>query len=163
GKDVWSLFPRIARGRHVENFRRAMRERQPFTGEMHSAQYGWTEVVVMPMDDGGLGIYFRSARKLKEAQQAAVMSERRLRLLLERATDYALVLMDARGRVEQWLGAAEAITGWSAEEMQGKSVAPLFTEEDRSAKIHARELSIAIQRGRAPDNRWHLRKDGQRF
>src|SRR5690606_5968750 len=56
GKAVWSLFPRIARGRHVEHFRRAMRERQPFTGEMHSAQYGWTEVVVMPMDDGGLGI-----------------------------------------------------------------------------------------------------------
>jgi signal transduction histidine kinase/CheY-like chemotaxis protein len=39
----------------------------------------------------------------------------------------------------------------------------MFTAEDRAAGVPERELGQAATEGRAPDERWHLRKDGSRF
>src|SRR5207248_3105425 len=39
----------------------------------------------------------------------------------------------------------------------------IFTSEDRAAGAPAKELEAARADGRAPDERWHIRKDGTRF
>lgn len=91
------------------------------------------------------------------------LAERRLRLFLEDAKDYALMLLDTDSRVLEWLGAAESITGWSVEEQVGKSFGVLFTPEDRAAGVPERELQTAATTGRAEDTRWHIKKDGSRF
>lgn len=52
-----------------------------------------------------------------------------LRALLE-ASPVAIVELDRRGVVRQWNSAAEALTGWSAEEVIGRRVPPELVEVD---------------------------------
>jgi signal transduction histidine kinase len=39
----------------------------------------------------------------------------------------------------------------------------LFTPEDRAAGVPEQEIKTADEKGRAEDERWHIRKDGSRF
>lgn len=98
-----------------------------------------------------------------EAAAAALANERRLRLFLEDAKDYALLLLDTDSRVVEWLGAAEIITGWSAEERIGEHFGVLFTAEDLAIGRPQQEIQTAIATGRAEDTRWHVKKNGERF
>jgi two-component system CheB/CheR fusion protein len=87
----------------------------------------------------------------------------RLRLVAESSKDFAIVTMDQRGRVTGWNRAAELMFGYKAAEVEGKTLAFIFTPEDRAENMHERELQTAYERGHARDERWHLRKDGSRF
>ncbi|HEV7265302.1 MAG TPA: PAS domain S-box protein [Falsiroseomonas sp.] len=89
-------------------------------------------------------------------------SEERLRLIVEGARDYAIFTMDVQGRIDTWLPGAANVFGWSREEAVGQPVAVTFTPEDREGGEHEEELETARREGRAPDVRWHLRKDGSR-
>jgi PAS domain S-box-containing protein len=83
--------------------------------------------------------------------------------LVENLADYAIFLFDERGRVLSWNPGAERIFGYSAAEMIGRSYDRLFTPEDRAAGLPRREMEQAAARGRTPDERWHVCKDGSRF
>ncbi len=100
-------------------------------------------------------------RKLAEAALKA--SEERLRLIVESATDYAIVTLDPDRTVTTWSPGAEAVFGWTGAEMVGRPADDLFTPEDRAAGVPEREADTARRSGRAADERWHLRKDGRRF
>lgn len=89
--------------------------------------------------------------------------ERRFRLLVEGATNFAMLLMDRNGRVISWNEGARRIFGYKAEEVLGQHVALIFTPEDRTSGVPEQELSTARDQGIAPDVRWHLCKDGTRF
>src|SRR4051794_14528737 len=54
-----------------------------------------------------------------------------LGLLLAQLKDYALILLDAEGRVTAWLAGAEHIFGYTAAEMVGQPASRLFGPEDR--------------------------------
>lgn len=86
-----------------------------------------------------------------------------LELLLESATDYAIIGLDLEGLVVIWNNGAQRLLGWSEEEMLGRPAALFFTIEDRQAGIPHGEMQRSIQDGRASDERWHLKKDGSRF
>lgn len=62
-----------------------------------------------------------------------------------------------------WNRAAQVVTGFTEEDILGKSGAVLFTPEDRAAGVPEQELRQARESGSAPDERWHVRKDGTRF
>lgn len=85
------------------------------------------------------------------------------RFILESATDYAIISMDREGVVTSWNAGAEAILGWTEEEMCGQPCDRFFTPEDRDAHVPAREMATALETGRGKDERWHLRKDGACF
>ncbi len=87
-------------------------------------------------------------------------AEERFRLTVEAATDYAVLIADAEGRIADWLPGAAAVFGWSAEEAVGQPTAMLFTPEDRAAGEPEKELDAARREGHAPAVRWHLRRDG---
>jgi PAS domain S-box-containing protein len=101
-----------------------------------------------------------SARRA--ANQARLASEERLRLVVEEAKDHAILTTDMDGLVTSWSPGAAAIFGWSSEEIIGHSASVLFTPEDRADKVDVRELQTAAATGYASDERWHVRKDGQR-
>jgi PAS domain S-box-containing protein len=86
-----------------------------------------------------------------------------LRLFNEQARDHALICMDLDGIVLGWLGAAERIFGYSADEVVGKSVARIFTTEDQANGFDRYELEVAAVSSRSEDERWHVRKDGTRI
>ncbi len=85
------------------------------------------------------------------------------RLLLENVTDYAILLMDAQRRVTTWNIGAQHLLGYTEQEMLGQSADLIFTPEDRAVGKPEQEAEQARQRGRAEDERWHIRKDGSRF
>ena len=89
--------------------------------------------------------------------------EQRLRLIVEAATDYAILTMDGERRITSWSAGAADIFGYAPTEILGRSADMLFTPEDREASQPARELACARADGRAPDVRWHARKDGGRI
>ena len=97
-------------------------------------------------------------RLIKES--ALRSSEEKFRMTVEAATDYAIFITDAAGLITDWLPGAEAVFGWTASEVEGKSAAIIFTPEDRAAGQPESEIATARRAGRADDIREHLRKDG---
>lgn len=85
------------------------------------------------------------------------------RLLLENVEDYAIFLLDTQGIISRWNIGAERILGFTEAEALGMPADVIFTPEDREKKESEREIEIAKERGRAVDERWHLRRDGSRF
>jgi two-component system CheB/CheR fusion protein len=75
------------------------------------------------------------------------------------ARDYAIFTMDEKGCITTWPPGAAAVFGWTAEEMIGSHFAETFTDEDRAAGEHERELETAARTGSAANVRWHCRKD----
>ncbi|MDY3553519.1 PAS domain S-box protein [Gemmata sp. JC717] len=99
----------------------------------------------------------------REAEDAVRASEERLRLILESATDFAIITLDAGRAVTTWNPGAEATFGFTAGEIVGRSGDLVFTPEDRAAGAPEQEATEARETGRAADERWHVRKDGSRF
>lgn len=83
--------------------------------------------------------------------------------ILGSATDYAIIAMDRNGHVTRWNAGAERILGWREDEILGDPAHVVFTPEDRAAGRPETEMALALRDGSAPDERWHLRKGGERF
>jgi PAS domain S-box-containing protein len=83
------------------------------------------------------------------------------RKIVEEATDFSILLLDEEGRIAMWNAGAEAIFGYTAEEVVGRSFELLFTGPDRERGMPAKELHAARTTGRADDTRWHVGKDGR--
>ena len=105
----------------------------------------------------------RDATEMKVTQNKLQESEERLRLIMETATEYGIVLTDSEGLVTVWSRGAEKIFGFSAEEILGRNSRILFTREDQAAHYPERERENAARDGRAINERWQQRKDGRRF
>ena len=98
-------------------------------------------------------------RALREQADQRLLAQR----ILDSAVDYAIVATDPEGRITRWNAGAENVLGWTEAEMLGRPVAVLFTPEDRASRRPETEMALALKDGVAPDERWHLRKDGRRF
>lgn len=90
-------------------------------------------------------------------------SQRFLEMLLESASDYAIIGLDLDGLVMIWNKGAHKIMGWTEEEMLGQPAAVFFTPEDRQAGVPHGEMQSSITNGRAADECWHQKKDGSCF
>ncbi|WP_380785047.1 PAS domain S-box protein [Sphingomonas sp. R86521] len=90
-------------------------------------------------------------------------SEERQRAIVDSAKDFAIVATDLDGRIDEWSYGAERVLGWAETEAVGEHIALFYTEEDRAAGVPTAEMAAARENGRAIDERWHLRKDGERF
>jgi PAS domain S-box-containing protein len=104
-----------------------------------------------------------AADELRKEQELLRLSEERFRLFLERAQEYAIILVDTEGRISSWNPGAERLFGYSDAEILGQPGSILFTPEDRAAGAPEQELARAREHGQSLDERWHERKDGSRF
>lgn len=95
--------------------------------------------------------------------RTALSAEERYRILVQGASDYAMIFLDTEGHITGWNAGAERITGWSEAEVLGLTDDFLFMPEDRAQSVPAQELGKAVTEGRVLSLRWHLRKDGSRF
>lgn len=101
--------------------------------------------------------------EIKRAEEAMRESEERLRMVVESASDYAIMTVTPDNIVNSWNSGAEKIFGYRESEIVGRSGAILFTREDRRRAIPRKEIETARREGRAEDERWHVRKDGSLF
>jgi PAS domain S-box-containing protein len=105
----------------------------------------------------------RANAELAASRAALREREERLRLVLDSATEYAIVGMDLDRRVTSWNAGAERLLGWTEAEIAGRSADAIFTPEDLAAGVPEQETAGALAEGRAADERWHQRRDGSRF
>jgi PAS domain S-box-containing protein len=101
--------------------------------------------------------------ELRQADDDLRAGDRRLRLLVDTTIDYAIFTMNPDGRINYWNSGAERMFGYEVAEILGRDMAILFTPEDRAAGVPQEELAQAARAGRASDERWHLRQNGDRF
>jgi PAS domain S-box-containing protein len=103
------------------------------------------------------------ASELIEKTKQLEEKEESFRLIVENATDYAILMIDPGGRFSSWNVGAQRLLGYSEEEILGRPASTIFTPEDVAKGDHQRELDTARDHGKALDERWHMRKDGSRF
>ena len=128
----------------------------------------WVNAVLDPIRDrdGNLLGFAKITRDDTEKRTAALAlqeSERRFRTLVQGVKDYALYMLDPDGRVSNWNTGAEAIKGYTADEIVGQHFSRFYTEEDQAAGEPARALATAIAEGKYEKEAWRVRKDGTRF
>ncbi len=83
--------------------------------------------------------------------------------ILNSAQDYAIIVIGLDGRIATWNSGAEKVFGYAPDEVIGRPIDILFTQEDRLNRIPATEIAAARENGRAMDYRWHRRKDDSCF
>jgi PAS domain S-box-containing protein len=90
-------------------------------------------------------------------------SEERFRLLVEGAKDHAIFMLDPDGRVISWNSGAEAIRGYTAQEIIGRHWSCFYLPEEVERGKPEWLLKTAAERGVVDDEGWRVRKDGSRF
>jgi PAS domain S-box-containing protein len=89
--------------------------------------------------------------------------QERFKLMVDSVVDYAIYMIDEKGRVVSWNAGAEKIKGYAANEIAGKHFSAFFVPEDAAAGKPERLLETARKDGRVEDEGWRQRKDGTRF
>ncbi|ACS58995.1 signal transduction histidine kinase (plasmid) [Rhizobium leguminosarum bv. trifolii WSM1325] len=130
----------------------------------------WASGLMMPLRNDVGGIYglakiVRDRTLTLQQDEALRASEERLQLILKSAIDYAIFSFDQDGRIISWNTGACRIFGYPEDEILGQDARILFVPEDRTEGHVAldREMETALERGRAENERFHLRKDGSTF
>jgi PAS domain S-box-containing protein len=100
---------------------------------------------------------------LENAQSSLRDSEERFRLLVESVRDYAIFLLDPNGYVSSWNAGAEAIKGYTADEIIGEHFSRFYPAEAVARGWPDHELEVAKREGRFEDEGWRVRKDGTLF
>lgn len=90
-------------------------------------------------------------------------SEERYHKMISEVQDYAIILLDVNGNIENWNTGAEVIKGYKPEEIIGKNFRVFYSKEDQNNGLPARLLNEAIRVGRVTHEGWRVRKDGSRF
>jgi PAS domain S-box-containing protein len=102
-------------------------------------------------------------RELNLMNESLQKSEERYHLMVEEVQDYAILYLNHEGTVENWNLGAEKIKGYKAEEIIGKNFSTFYTESDRKSNLPQKLLNIAIEKGKATQEGWRVRKDGSLF
>lgn len=85
------------------------------------------------------------------------------RLLVESIRDYAIFVLDPEGRVLTWTPGAQAMKGYTREEIVGQHFSKFYLPEATQSGWPERELLLAQKEGRFADEGWRVRKDGTVF
>jgi PAS domain S-box-containing protein len=91
------------------------------------------------------------------------LSAKTLQLILDSATDTAIITLNRDGLILSWNAGARRILGWSEDEMIGQTPDRLFREEDLAAGVFKAEIKAASEHGKGGQEGWRIRKDGARI
>jgi PAS domain S-box-containing protein len=128
----------------------------------------WADVVITAVRDqeGEMIGFLKVTRDLTErrhADQLRLAHEHRFRILVERAREYAIFMLDPKGFIATWNEGAERIKGYRAEEIIGQHFSRFYPPGDVASGRCEMELDEALRNGRFEDEGWRLRKDGAQF
>jgi len=108
-------------------------------------------------------VHVRDVTERKLEETILRKSEERFRLLIEGVEEYAIHLLDPRGRVLTWNAGVERIDGYRARDIIGRRFSRLYTPEDVARGKPEQALMLAGANGHCSQEGWGQRKDGTRY
>jgi PAS domain S-box-containing protein len=105
----------------------------------------------------------RDVSDRKRAEDAVREAEEKFRFIVESATGFAIFTTDLAGRVDSWNSGAHRILGYDEAEILGQDCRDFFTPEEKEKGQPGSEMRNALLKGRGSDERWLVRKGGERF
>ena len=128
----------------------------------------WANVIITALRDraGNLLGFAKVTRDLSERRKIEEnlrASEQRFRALVQNVRDYAIFMLDPEGCVATWNEGAQAINGYTANEIIGQHLSRFYPPDALTRGAPAHELKTATTEGRFEEEGWRLRKDGTRF
>ena len=148
--------------------RKVLHNLVPIEREVHDSRHLWYLVRTLPYRVGedrvaGIVLTLVDITERKRSQEALRMSEERLRLVVDNATEYAIFSTDRERQVTSWNLGAERLLGWTEAEILGQPYDLMFTDEERASELPRREAEEALAQGRTTEERSLQRKNGERF
>jgi PAS domain S-box-containing protein len=89
--------------------------------------------------------------------------EERYHRMISEVQDYAILLLDSDGIIQNWNAGAEKIKGYTENEIVGKHFRVFYTQEDQKTALPETLMEEARRNGKAIHEGWRQRKDGGLF
>ena len=83
--------------------------------------------------------------------------------MIEEIQDYAIILMNKNGIIQNWNKGAEKIKLYTEAEIIGKHFSIFYLPEDLANNLPEKLIKQAAEMGRAYQEGWRVRKDGTKF
>jgi PAS domain S-box-containing protein len=128
--------------------------------------WGSITITALHDDDNALIGFCKVTRDLSDkklAEDRLRLSEERYHQMIAEVQDYAIILLNPDGIIENWNMGAQQIKGYDASEVIGKRFDLFYTEEDRRNQLPDKLLKEARDTGKAVQEGWRVRKDGSKF
>ncbi|HKE06117.1 MAG TPA: PAS domain S-box protein [Blastocatellia bacterium] len=83
--------------------------------------------------------------------------------LIAQVKDYAIFTTDPRGVITTWNEGCKNVLGYDRDEFVGQHITIVFPPEAVTSGSADKEMEVAAEKGSASDDRWLMRKSGERF
>jgi PAS domain S-box-containing protein len=125
------------------------------------AQGRWHEILAHMMRDD-IVMFGRDITERLQAEALRRQTEERFQILVDGLQDYAIYMLDLRGRIASWNIGGQRLFGYRPSEILGRDSSILFPPEEVE---HARRhLELAVANGYYEEEAgWLVRKDGSRL
>jgi PAS domain S-box-containing protein len=158
GKNTFDLFPEYRNTGWVESMEEVFRGKSlhyPRVKFLHKDGYG--ESFVMPLKDANEAIQgllsitrditeqVKNEQQLQKRNDELKRSEERYIRMTEEVVDYAVLLLDKDGTIENWNRGAQKIKGYEASEIIGKNFRLFYTREDRERMLPEKLINERVR------------------
>lgn len=99
----------------------------------------------------------------KEGTNSSGQSQETYQRMIAEIQDYAILLLDTEGNVQNWNLGAQKIKGYTEQEIVGRNFRIFYLDTDRESLLPEKLINEAFTVGRATHEGWRVRKDGSTF
>lgn len=121
-----------------------------------------TQITPLHGSDGAIVSWLGTAADISEMEELR-RTEALHDLILDSATDFAIITMSPRGQIMTWNRGATEIFAWTPEEAIGNPIGLIFPDELRTAGRPDALFATALANGHAVNEGEHVRRDGTRI
>ncbi len=97
--------------------------------------------------------------ELKNKNEELLKSEQRYHKMIEEVEDYAVLLLDKNGIIQNWNKGAAKIKGYTENEIVGHNFRIFYRPEDQQNNLPEKLIKEAEEKGKAIHEGWRVRKD----
>ncbi|MES3006010.1 MAG: PAS domain S-box protein [Patescibacteria group bacterium] len=163
GKNLLKLKPRFASSLLYKKCLEAKSENMPIVFDEYVSHIErWFKCRIYPSGDMLLILMRDNTDELAIFSQIKE-SEEYHRTLIENVKDYAIFVLDIKGKIRTWNKGAERLLGYSAEEVLGKTPFIFYSKDGRKVGMDMRQLQQVKLEGKFEQEGWWVRKDGTQF
>src|SRR5260221_1030676 len=100
---------------------------------------------------------------MADQKVALKTSEQRYHEMIEEVEDYAILMLDSNGIIQNWNKGAQKIKGYTEDEIVGNHFRIFYPMADQEGRLPEKLMAEARKMGKAIHEGWRVRKDGSTF